>query len=613
MSMLNFEPKGLCRLFRNGIVIPEGADKDHHRGVVMLIKGDPGTGKTTLALQIALTALPVDLPPEDNTNSKCALEPGFKYYSGEQTKTDILRRAREILENAEIIKNKVEKTKKDKKEVVDGFIKMIDISSYIADLNNDISKNRAEPYKSSFDVYNWVDDRIQEIGELEKNLKLVTVLDCMNLLYKEEREMIQVERLMENMRRCCCLGILILDSSSEERPFQEFMADIVIEMKGTRDNVANYLLHKLSITKTRYQETALGWHQYKNGKEGITVYPSIHYWTSQTGSVHKQMEDSLNSLFELVKQQREDKDPAADKPREFDLITQMIGPNSFSLGSCTVLLGPRRTLKTELCLDFLRGQSIGGMEGKALLVTLLDNQGTIRSQCQKLCNYFGAELDNNNSEKVNKVTLSICNRLNTTPRCMQCFNQVHAFYFRPGCIAPEEFMYWLDEEYTILKFQRLVFWDLTQMESRFPLLASESLFLPLLIDWLQNSKKKDGTNKMITSLFMGSPNTQIGKIASAIADNVLFTWRDSRRNSSNKSDRQDGVAVYLDRAQGKASSGGLWWFPDPQTLVPPAAIVVASPNPVQTVGELKSDLGNLVLAKRMIAKIQAMQGFDVAR
>jgi hypothetical protein len=148
--------------------------------------------------------------------------------------------------------------------------------------------------------------------------------------------------------------------------------------------------------------------------------------------------------------------------------------------------------------------------------------------------------------------------------------------------------------------------------------------LPLLIDWLQNSRTRNSESgkleaKKVTSLFMGSPNTPIGKTASAIADNVLFTWRDSLtgrfrqdgvpdpqrtvgQDGTSSFDFQGGrgVAVYLDRAQGRSPGGQLWWFPDE----------TQGRGPTLAKHECH-DRTQLARARAMIDRIQAMQGFDV--
>ncbi len=628
MSKLQIEPQGLNRLFRDGISVPGWGQQngtDDHRGVVLLIKGDPGTGKTTLAIQMALTAENLDYPgtapgvpsspadvidkvsPEGSAAS-FETRPTRRYYSCEQTVCDLERRTGEIAKAVSRVDGGRENRRAYATEDIEFHVYSEDCRGY--------AWESCAPYQSSFDVYNWLDGKIAEIGrKTEGEPWMVTVLDGMNLLYKEEREMVQVQRLMENMRRTSRLGIIILEGEATEHPFQEFMADIVIEMKSTSDNVVGYLLHKLSITKSRYQETALGWHQYKNRHDGIAVFPSIHYWTSQTGSVEERMEMALIPLSERGSDLGEEPPGGDDEKPDpgSDIITQMIGHERFNEGSCTVLLGPRRTLKTELCLDFLRGQAVGDSSGKSLLVTLLDNQGTVLEQRRKLCARFGACLgpEAQGERKIKGVTLSKCKSGDDIPPCWRCFGSAHAFHFRPGCITPEELMNWLDNVYRKLNFRRLVFWDLTQMESRFPLLAFDNLFLPLLVDWLANSPNKDGNQeKKVTSLFMGSPNTQLGRMAAAIADNVIFTWRDRPNNpESSKTEQeqeekteqeQEGVAVYLDRAQGRSSDDSLWW------------LGVGPEKDGRMLDDQKRVPHELVRAGPMIDRIQAMQGFEIA-
>jgi hypothetical protein len=509
--------------------------------------------------------------------------------------------------------------------------------SYLAQDADRDAQDECEPYRSSYELYNWLDCIIARIGKAEPPPALITVVDGMNLLYKDEQEKVQMHRLMDNLRQSSLLGIVILDTGCDGPPFQEFMADIVIEMKSASDNAADYSLQKLSISKARHQETVRGWHQYRNGKEGIVVYPSLHYWADHSGSLQEQMRRSMMTLraqkrlAELGVQKaaaspiRGEKASSGGRPNndeQADLITQMIDPKTFKRGSCTVLLGSTRTLKEELCLDFLRGHAQSRSEaerhGTALLVTL-DSEENVPEQCKRMCDRFGAERGGNkNRGFFRKVTLRACDNCDNCekdPACTLCFNKVHSHFVGPGCITPGEFMYRLNALYRKLRFTRLVFWDLTQIETRFPLLAADGLFLPLLIDWLQNSKMwnpdiQDFEPKRITSLFAGETNTKIGKTASTIADNVLYTWRDQGPSDSQGQDRRlaTGVAVYLDRAQGRSTAGTLWWLQDAQ----PADADASASGESALLRDCKKERSQLVRASQAIDRIKAMHGFHIS-
>jgi hypothetical protein len=97
--------------------------------------------------------------------------------------------------------------------------------------------------------------------------------------------------------------------------------------------------------------------------------------------------------------------------------------------------------------------------------------------------------------------------------------------------------------------QRVVFWDLTQMDYRFPLFREDRMLLPAMMDMFKTNH--------IRSLFMGAGNAQNTKAASAMADNVLFCWRSTNKGKNGRRS-QPALMLYVDRAspssqrQGKA-------------------------------------------------------------
>ena len=100
--------------------------------------------------------------------------------------------------------------------------------------------------------------------------------------------------------------------------------------------------------------------------------------------------------------------------------------------------------------------------------------------------------------------------------------------------------------------RRLVFWDITQMDYRFPLFKEDKMLLPALMD----AFKTNG----IKSLFMGAGNADNTRAASAMADHVLFCWRslshwnNSPLHQTEKS--QSSLMLYVDRTSLGSSRSG---------------------------------------------------------
>ncbi|MEQ8221984.1 MAG: zinc ribbon domain-containing protein, partial [Candidatus Eremiobacterota bacterium] len=113
-------------------------------------------------------------------------------------------------------------------------------------------------------------------------------------------------------------------------------------------------------------------------------------------------------------------------------------------------------------------------------------------------------------------------------------------HIRPGIISPEEFFYYLQrridehESRTNKKITRLAFWDLTQIDYRFPMFLNNPMFLSTLVEF--------GKERNIAMCIMGAGNSKLTPSASAIADNVIFCWRDTlKRDSSLKEDHRKEV------------------------------------------------------------------------
>lgn len=95
------------------------------------------------------------------------------------------------------------------------------------------------------------------------------------------------------------------------------------------------------------------------------------------------------------------------------------------------------------------------------------------------------------------------------------------------------------------RVQRLVFWDLTQMDYRFPLFRADKMLLPALMDFFKTRGLK--------SLFMGAGNAENTRAASAMADHVLFCWRSRYRP---RRGAVSSLMLYVDRTSASAKQSG---------------------------------------------------------
>jgi KaiC/GvpD/RAD55 family RecA-like ATPase len=348
-------------------------------------------------------------------------------------------------------------------------------------------------------------------GDRDRARRPVVVIDGLSLLANSEREMLEIQGIVDRLRQLSQVGIVVYEPNEDESVNLDHHADMVIELqrKELKDPMA-YLIHEICLKKARYQETALGQHQFKIRRSGLVFFPSVH--------LHIQHASYMD--FEVIRSTPKEYKPVADPERwgralgdERSIVDMIFPPRSGEMGESIMLLGSRGTFKTELTLDFLSRGSIGCPKGKepneleqGLLVSLIDNSPNIERGLW--CPWRKARYD-----------IADC------IKCRGLLSHARPFKQPPGCISSAEFLYYLEEVIGRLqpeddnapRLSRLVFWDLTQLDHRFPLLKADNLLLPALIDVFKQ--------KGLHSLFMGAENATHTSAASAMADNVLFCWR----------------------------------------------------------------------------------------
>lgn len=535
---------GLDDLLRGGFITPS-----IEKGLILLVKGKPGTGKSTLALQLAKGAL---------SWQKLQCHKKVVIYSGEQSREDLKSLWMRL-------------DPKDKR-----FNKLV--------INSKLEISSEIPFSEDSWTLEWASMVHDDILKKSSKKNKMIIVDGLNLMSLEDRKTFQIEYLVKALREQSLVGVIIFETDASSNDNLDYLADINIELKGgVLEGNPEYYLNHIRINKARFQSHVLGWHQYKiTNHSGIIVYPSLHYRVHKPGRLDERLEDSEKNILGIKGQ----KTPAGSKENESSALVHLLGKNNLKPGSCTIVLGARRTWKTLLTFDFLRSGSQMGERG--LLVSLIDNQPTIVNQREKLCYEFC--LQGKNIKSIKKCPHR------------KCYKKVHLFHFRPGCIAPGEFLHYLTKSIEYHKeiekdsIKRLVFWDLTQLEYRFPLLAQDKLFIPGLMDLLKHEHT-------ITSLFMGAPNMAIARAAAAIADNVIFCWQDIA-----KAGEINGVAFYVDRIEGQPESGDLYFKPEPSDK--------SKGKDKPKINEIlqkreKKDFGTFKYAEQMREEIWAMQGLHV--
>jgi KaiC/GvpD/RAD55 family RecA-like ATPase len=328
----------------------------------------------------------------------------------------------------------------------------------------------------------------------------VLAIDSLNTFSPDERNYLNVHNIVNHIRGLACITIVVYEPTDKESQFLEYLADITFEMREQiiKEPIET-AINELRINKARYQSIESGWHQYKITPAGIQIYPStLLHLKKHLPDDESRVRESLIPLSN----KRENDNPTGEAC--FSVIGRLLGGN-IKTGSSTVLLGPRATLKTELTIDFLTQASNEGKKG--IIISLVDNfksdkeiiQGCIRRKGS------GEDIKCINNKK--------------------CLNNLFLYQQKPGDITVAEFFENLD---VVLKrhiesdgkaIKRAAFWDMTQLEYRFPFMAGDPLFITTLMNFF---KQND-----ISSIYIGAGNVALSKAAAAMADNVIYTWNDT--------------------------------------------------------------------------------------
>ena len=570
----------LDELLRNGLKLPPPqSSKD---GLIIMVRGKAGTGKSTLALQLAanfqlpwqrqlqqqgiaereffsleqdhdeLLAIYCQLVANQSrsrlkllaaTSEKAnALEMMVRELLGllgaKGSKTPAGKVVREILQEQDEpkAKNPVQGAESAAGSPPDSSVRLAPFVNPLRICFNRVKPAEPEPRLKDDPLsraYSFV-EKFQ--ANLDRNARPILFIDGLSILSEEDRVRLEMASLIDSLRQRCLVGIIAYEPVEGGEESLDHQVDVVIELQEKHLSAPiDYIVHELHFKKTRYQEAALGWHQYKIRDYGLEIYPSVHFQVHSHLYMAGQLVDSLTPIGSQRPAGENAKKDQPEVETGWSVIEQVLG--GIKPGDSVALLGPRGAFKTTLTLDFLfrshqdfcppketKPEKLAGRKTQhGLLVSIIDNEDTLRKG----------------------------QRCPLAPECgkqgmkcsTKCLEHLFLFYQRPGCIASSEFLYYLKTRLQVARepIKRLAFWDLTQLEHRFPLLANDPMFVPALLDLFKmrsSAEKSDSTEKsdsaaesdsMVKSVFMGAANAQHSNAIAAVADNVIFCWRDRVR------------------------------------------------------------------------------------
>jgi hypothetical protein len=482
----------LDQLLRNGFHVPRMPSGKPPKGLLILIRGGAGSGKSTLAMQIANCAQWIEKPGDENTELTAANDCLFRHFASLEQDEEQLQwrrstmiRAAEPEPRVELACRYVPTFRDSGSGVVSPLISptpYADIARALAEIENE-----------------WL---VARSLTLPKKAALI-VLDGLSVMTHFQRQEVRFAVIAQQLQKIPGISVIIYEPGRGEEAMLDHRADVVIELQETQlSEPIPYAIHQIHIRKSRYQEAVLGRHQYKFGKQGLQIIPSLHFQVH-----HRRPSEAVPRIAKLG----EIASPETPITKsQTSILENVVG--QLDGGHSLAVFGPRGSFKTELSIDFLSvTETLKPIdkEKKSLLVSLLGGGPELKLQCPHA------------AEKGNPCT--------NAARCRLCSGRLMTIHQPPGCITPAEFLYnlrnWLTAEKQITRF---AFWDLTQLDHRFPLLNHDPMFLPAVLEML-GGRHEDGPAialpHTVKSLFMGAGNAGYTDAFSAIADNVVFCWR----------------------------------------------------------------------------------------
>ncbi len=504
-------------LFNGGIQLPE----DDEKPLIMLLSGPPGSGKTTLALELCLRVSLVH-------------EFWSLYISTESETSQLIKKAEDLG-----IKNSMKNVVSFNKDIHNPKSLTIYGQENIKEWKtfSEILKNALE------DVTTWLLGsqsktiksflgRFKTIDDVKNYTPDVLVFDNLNLVKREERHDF-FENIVKNRYGRTKLIIVILDSSSVSKGHEswEFVCDIIIRLDYKMINLdltslRDYYVRQIEVVKARYQQHIWGKHQLKiytpyekKGKAfvrtkrahpyreegGIFIYPSVHSFLSE----YKRQAHTLkiNSIATPLKN-----------------LNKLI--DGLPEGRCTAFMGCRGGHKSHLgYLHLLSRISSDRYPNEAgIIISLRDDeemtrQHLLRILVEKLISDKGIDKPLSKEKRKNFVK-EANNKLESILRG----NDLEILYYPPGYITADEFIHRMFMSIYRLKKEKrkitLLFNSLDQIAPRFPLCAHQPIFVPCIIEAL--------SGETVTSIFIsvdepGQPLTQYGLLP--MADLILTFQR----------------------------------------------------------------------------------------
>ncbi|MEN6426621.1 MAG: hypothetical protein ABFE13_14775 [Phycisphaerales bacterium] len=499
-------------------------------GLLMLVTGAPGSGKTTFALELCYR-----LAMGDNSELDPRMKNGVSsiYISAEASADSVIQNATSYGWDNELFHQLPLKTGAIRSNEHRVFLLGRNAAQQIGDDAEGEGKQvlrREETPRRLLELVakNWPRyyDVAVNLGansggghSLPYIRPQVMVIDSFNTLGAKAPQ-----GLAMILRECATrflLTIAIVDTGPGISPEHrwvpcEYMADMEIDF--SYDRPENYMIRRVWIVKARFQDHADGWHRMKiNPKPpqktsdsicnplnpiiavpnplnpviregGIFVFPSVHRHLSLARG---ELDRAKAEGKAIPRRYRE---PAIETP--FRALTDAIQGAGLPSGFCTSIVGDRGGMKSHLAYYTLLRFLTENREQRAVVISLRDTED---AAIDTLADILLQQVDDDGNHLV--PTLNIRDMTNARDVARTYVrtelikkDRLEILYFWPGYISPEEFFHLVctsvDRPGTGVdgsptpSAALLVINGLEQLSARFPLCAKESMFTSGLLSVL---------------------------------------------------------------------------------------------------------------------------------
>lgn len=311
----------------------------------------------------------------------------------------------------------------------------------------------------------------------------------------------RIKEKMDVYRKDKIVFILIVD---EHTSVFDDNADMIIDLSS--EYADDYLSYYFKITKSRLQDTYLGYHQYKRREYGIDVFPSVfsyiqQRWYFKRGLLYTHSNVISERFFEYLDRKR------FQKAKDISFSDYIEHRDEYKKWCYNEIYQPdtMNVLSYDLLSRIMIGEPASGnnqsenIYGNVGSVTGIIGEGNTYKRFLTFGSAFSTTLDKEHVLMLlfNKEENTIRRRLSCPARllrkkhkdndgCMGCYEHIHFMNIPMGAITPEEFLYYFDRQLwnkyeNGKKIKRVIVDDLQIIDYCYPKLSKDPLFLSAIM------------------------------------------------------------------------------------------------------------------------------------